>query len=138
VTVVGPGTAIITVSTVVGNLTATCVVNGQNQAGPASAGAGFQKNDKPENPDGPPASKDNQQHLAKKDASATVSTDGVVSPEQAGSQPWRVFKMSPDAVPLQQKKKQNTLDIYAAVLFGALLFLGSGKRYVEYTREVVR
>jgi len=125
------------VSTVVGSLTATCVVNGQDQEIAASAGAGSQENEETENPDGPPAAEDNRQHLANKDANDAISEAGVTPPEQAGNQPWRVFEMSPDAVPLQQIKKQNTLDIYAAVLFGVLFLFGSGKIYMEYAREVV-
>ncbi len=137
VTIVGPGTAIITVSTVVGNLTATCVVNGPNQVS-ASAGTGSQKIEGPGNPDGPQAARDNHQNLANKEAEAAVLTTKVISPSQAGSQPWRVFEMSPDAVPLQQIKKQNALDIYAAVLFGFLFLFGSGRRYMEYAREVAK
>ncbi len=136
VTIVGPGTATITVSTVVGGLTATCVVNGQGQEIAVSAGAGSQENEETENPDGPPAAEDNRQHLANKDTNDAISEAGITPPEQAGNQPWRVFEMSPDAVPLQQIKKQNTLDIYAAVLFGVLFLFGSGKIYMEYAREV--
>lgn len=110
VTVVGPGAATITVSTVVGNLTATCVVNGSDQS---FAGQGSL-------PGGPGP------------AAAVVS---LVSPDQAGSQPWRVFEMSADAVPLQKQKEKNSLDIFAAVLFPVLFFWGSVRRYMEYARE---
>ncbi len=136
VTIVGPGTATITVSTVVGGLTATCVVNGQGQEITASAGVGSHENDGTENPGGPPAAEDNRQHLANKDTSDAISEAKGNPPEQAGNQPWRVFEMSPDAVPLQQIEKQNTLDTYAAVLFVVLFLFGSGKIYMEYAREV--
>lgn len=141
VTVVGPGTATIYVSTVVGNFTAACVVNEPDQERAvhvaAPAGAGPPSDGGPDQPAGLPPP-DNRQHLAKIDDPAVVPIDTSVSPAQAGSQPWRVFEMSADAVPLQQLQKQNTLDIYAAVLFGALFIFGLGKRYMEYTREVAR
>ncbi|ACV64207.1 Ig domain protein group 2 domain protein [Desulfofarcimen acetoxidans DSM 771] len=142
VTVVGPGAATIAVSTVVGNLTATCIVNGPRETGPGQSsepfGAGPQKNGEVDNPFGLPVSEDNRQHLAKKEITAAVSTAAPAASEQSGSQPWRVYEMSSDAVPLQQQKRQNTLDIFAAVLLGVLLLGGSGKRYMEHIREVVR
>lgn len=142
VTVVGPGTATITVSTVVANLTATCVVNGPDQAGAglvaAPAGAGTQKQGGEDNTAVPPLPEDNRQHLANKESAAAVSAAAPAAAEQAGSQPWRVFEMSVDAVPLRQQQEQNPLDTYAAILCGVLLLFGSGKRYMEYTREVTR
>jgi len=125
VTVVGEGMAVITVSTVVGELTAACVVNGPEQNGASSA------NGNQENSVGPPSSVSDQQHLAAKDLAA-----GKVSPQEAGVQPWRVFAMSTDAVPLQKQKTQNSLDVYAAILFSLLFIFGSGRKYIEYTREV--
>ena len=128
VTVVGPGTAVITVSTVVGGLTATCVVNDPNQQdgqGNASAGTNPSKNE-------PSGSGGNQQHLAEKDA---VGKKANVSFEDAGDQPWRIFEMSADAVPLQQQKRDKSLDIYAAVISLLLFLSGAGNGYREYLRE---
>ncbi|TEB07063.1 Kappa-carrageenase precursor [Pelotomaculum schinkii] len=128
VTVVGQGTATITVSTVVGNMTATCIVNDPNQdAGaqtivPTSAG--------PEK-DGSQGALSQQQYLTEK----TESVAGVNS-SRAGSQPWRVYEMSADAVPLQKQKEQNNLDIYAAMIFLCLFLLGAGRRYAEYAKEI--
>ncbi len=117
VTVVGPGTATITVSTVIGNLTATCVVNDPTQPtddqGAASGGAG------------PPLPGAKQQYLAEKEVAAA----------EAGSQPWRVFEMSADAVPLRKQKEQSSLDIVTALIFLSLVILGASKRYAEYVKE---
>lgn len=118
VTVVGLGTAAITVSTVIGNLTATCVVNDPNQPlddhGAVSGGTG------------PPLPGARQQYLAEKEAAAA----------EAGSQPWRVFEMSADAVPLQKQKEQSSLDIYTVLIFLSLVLLGASKRYAEYVKEI--
>jgi hypothetical protein len=148
VKVVGPGSAIVAVSTVVGNLTATCIINGTREAGSGKSsepsGAGPNENGGPDNAAGPSVPEDDLRHLAKKETATDVSTDAPVSAvfpaasERAGSQPWRVFEMSADAVPLQQQKKSKILDIYAAVSLGGLLLFGSVKRYTEYTREVER
>jgi hypothetical protein len=128
VTVVGQGSATITVSTVIGNMTATCAVNDPNQvAGEQSVmptGAGSEKNEVQETHGA-------RQYLTEKEFSAAS-----ITPELSGSQPWRVFKMSADAVPLQKQKEHSRLDFYTAVIFLSLLLLGAGKRYAEYIREI--
>ncbi len=138
VTVVGEGTATITVSTVVGNMTAACVVNGPKQGGGAQgalpAGAGSNQSGAEGIPDGQPESA--QRYLAEKDTAAAVSIAKLSSGE-SGNQPWRVFEMSADAVPLQQQKEQGKLNIYAAVLFIMLFLFGLGRKYVEFAREAV-
>ncbi len=131
VTVVGEGTAIITVSTVVGNMTANCVVNGPKQVGAAPAVSGSQQSGAQGGPAGPPEPV--RHYLAEKDTAAG-SLAGISSVE-SGNQPWRVFEMSADAVPLQQQKDQGKLNIYAAVLFIMLFLFGWGRRYWEFTRE---
>jgi hypothetical protein len=129
VTVVGEGTATITVSTVIGNLTATCVVNDPNHDDgvqavvPAGAGS--------ENHVGQDPNPGKRQYLTEEEVSAVS-----ISPELPGSQPWRVFEMSADAVPLQKQVEQNNLDIYATVIFLSLLLFGAGKEYAEYVREI--
>lgn len=132
VTVVGEGTAIITVSTVVGDISATCVVNDPNLKegqGGAVAGANSPK-------DGSPGTKDNtQQHLADKDMAGLKKVN--VSSDPAGDQPWRIFEMSADAVPLPQQKRQNKLDIYAGLISLLLFLSGATNRYKEYIREAV-
>jgi hypothetical protein len=125
VTVVGSGTAVITVSTIVGNMTDTCTVNstGNNDDGHGFS-AGYQNNDAQE-----------QRHQLKKENKTAGLTGLNVSIKQSGSQPWRIFEMSADAVPLQREKEQNNLDICVAVIILVLFLFGSGTRYVEYMRE---
>jgi hypothetical protein len=139
VTVIGPGTAVITVSTVIGNLTATCVVNDLNQGGGQVAGsADSLNNGVTGNPAGTSTPEANRHYLAEKDAVTAVVKSPGIPLQEAGSQPWRIFEMSADAVPLQRQKEQNGLDIYAAVIFLILFLLGSARRYMEYKREVAR
>jgi len=128
VTVVGEGTATITVTTVVGNLTAACVVNGPDQE------AGAQGVAQDEAPAGPPAS--DRRYLAEKNTAAAVSATTGFSSAQAGYQPWRVFEMSAGAVPLRRQQEQGKADIYAAGLLIILFLFGFGRRYMEYVREI--
>lgn len=145
VRVVGPGTAVITVTTYVGKLTANCIVNGPEQGDVgqlvASIGAGPQNNGVPDDPDGSPAPETAWQYLTDKETAAAVAKTtavSAVSAGQSGSQPWRVFEMSAGAVPLQQRKERNRMDVYAAVLSALLFLFGSGIKYRECAREATR
>jgi hypothetical protein len=159
VTIVGPGTAVITVKTVAGNITAACVVNGPNQDGSGQSAA-------PANPPAPEPDKqalaemditdtgpessegiqeepaeleapvENGQYLAKKEAAG--STAANISPEQTGSQLAQVFAMSVDPGPAQLQLEHSNLDIYTAGVFLFLFLFGAGRRYMEYAREVTR
>jgi DMSO/TMAO reductase YedYZ molybdopterin-dependent catalytic subunit len=100
VTVVGPGTAVITVTTVAGGKTDSVSVN---------------------------AAVNNGQYLQEK--GSAVSQEG-------GEQPWRVFEMSEDAVPLAKAERQKALDPYALALAGLLFVAGSARKYQEYYKEV--
>jgi len=130
ITVTGPGKAVITVNTVVGNMTDTCIVNDLNQKdnqAVVSAGA---------NPSGkvPAAPVSDRQYLKDKDLADVNPVTAGVSPVQSGSQPWRVFEMSTDAVPLQQQK-QCGFNIYATLVFSALFLAGAVKSRKEYIKE---
>lgn len=138
VRVVGEGDAVISVTTVTGGLTAVAVVNGPGLAGGEAGAAASQNSGEPDNPDGLLAQDTNLQYLASKEEAAAVSKNTEISSEQSGSQPWRVFEMSADAVPLQQNKEQNIMDVYAAVLSALLFLFGSGRKYVEYVREATK
>jgi hypothetical protein len=156
VTVVGPGTAIITVSTVVGEMAAACVVNEPEQAegeGVASAGNNSPGNElqgadveqqqiaEEEDTETSIFSKQepgaNQQQLAEEDTEEddVAAIKANVFLEEAGDQPWRVFEMSADAVPLQQQKRDKRVDIYTAVISLSLFLSGAGSRYREYTKK---
>lgn len=154
VTVTGSGEAAITVSTVVGNLTDACVVNGSEQSGidreippvaapsavspgPSSGPSGPEEktpsNVPPAQPAGPPEPEEQKVYLAPRAEAAAVPA--AASAGQSGRQPWRVFEMSLDTVPLQARERRNDLDYYAAGVLISLLFYGSGRKYREYARE---
>lgn len=145
VRVVGPGTAVITVTTYIGRLTASSIVNGPGEGADGqlvvSGGAGPDNDEAPDAPDGSPAPETDRQYLADREtAAAAAETTAVAagSSEQGGSQPWRVFEMSPGAAPLQQRKEPNSMSVYAAVLSALLFLFGSGMKYRECAREATR
>lgn len=132
VSVVGPGTAGITVTTVVGDMTATCIVNGSvlvgSSQGAAPADTGSQKNgvqDAPAVPELPGA--DQQHYLAGKDAAS----------KQSDIQSWHIFEMSADTAPLQIQMNQG-LNSFQRLIFLFLFLTGAGRRFTEYTKEVAR
>jgi len=161
VTLVGPGTAVITVKTVTGNLTATCIVESvdgavSGQRGePVGVGTGSQKPESQE-----PFVKrqeDNRRYLAEKESvvAGLMITDesnepsavqkiaeppvqeAVVSSEQSGKS-GRVFEVSVDTLPLQVQIDESNLSIYQLLVFLLLFFSGAGKKYTECMREVAR
>jgi hypothetical protein len=88
----------------------------------------------------PPATEDEWQYLAeKKDMAANTAANSVsAGPGQPDGRSGQIFEMSTGAVTLQLQKEQNSLDIYAAVIFLILFLSGAGRRYTEYTKEVAR
>ena len=148
--VVGEGTAVITATTVVGGLSAQVVINGpipetptpdapsttvgpivlsNNQGGSSSQGGSSNRR----GPNAPPeAAANNESKLIEKNKATTVSPQPVA--EKSGSQPWRVFEMSANAVPLEQKNQED-VDIFAAISCALLFISGSSKKYVEHTKE---
>jgi transglutaminase/protease-like cytokinesis protein 3 len=140
VTVVGPGTATITVSTLFGNIVATCIVNGPDQDSDgkvvAPAGASSNKDGVQEVPADTPLPGVDKQYLAEKEVAVADAKKANISSKQSGRQPWRVFEMSADAAPLQMQREQNSLDTYTAVIFLILFILGASRRYSEYAKEI--
>ncbi len=127
VTVVGPGTATITVSTVVGGKTATCIINGPTWN---SGDQGY--------PAGVRETASDRQHSGESGAAGVDSSTANTVLEQSGNQPWRVYEMSSDTVPLQRQTDQSGLDAYVAVTFLILFLWGLVRRYTEYAREEKR
>jgi hypothetical protein len=102
VTVVGPGTAVITATTVVGNHTATCVVNGPEQKEDqvvVPADINSSKDETPENPVEPEPEIE-QQYLAKKDLAASGSTNTVIGGESPGATDELLMDEPPTDEPL--------------------------------------
>lgn len=126
VTIVGRGTAKITVATVVGNKIALCVVNGLNQADSKS---NILKN---RTDAGDSAKKINSAEALK----SKTAADEFVKP--AGSQPWRVYEMSAEAVPLQPRQSSGRVIVCTAAIAVILFLYGSGRKYREFIKEVTK
>lgn len=164
VTIVGSGTAIITVSTAVGNHTAICVVNGpdtEDSSEDITIAADVSFNDEVLEP---PAEVNQEPSKAAEDsvggsASRNLSeiTNELTIPEerarylaekkdlienmnydalqQLGNVVWQVFPSSADTIPLPL---EETADPNGAFAGGAFLFLlgsGAGQKYRQYTKE---
>ncbi len=127
VTVVGEGSAVITVTTIVGELTASCVINGPEPIAAAPGSGVADSSESPSNGQMEEEVGSSQQHLIDREL-----TQNAVSLNEAGEQPWRIYQMSADAVALPRQERENVLDPYAAIIFLFLLVYGSGKRYVEF------
>ncbi|MGI5880565.1 MAG: stalk domain-containing protein [Syntrophomonadaceae bacterium] len=118
--VIAPGTAVITATTVIGEYTASCTINGPGQvAGSQEEGGGGSSQDNGEEK----AGTDGQQRLAKK-GSAVVSR-----------LPGRVYQMSADVVPLQPQSEYGNVNIQTSVAALILFFLGAGRKYTDYMKE---
>lgn len=166
VTLVGPGTAVITVKTVTGNLTATCTVKSANNgvAGQSAvpADTDSQRNEAQETPVKPqvpeanrqyPADKEtvqkpsavlrvpeeaNWRYLAEKELATAHSANADASFQWPDSQSWHIFEMSVDTVPIQLLMDQSVHNIYQGLIFLLLFLVGAGRRFTEYTKEVTR
>ncbi len=120
VSVIAPGTAVITVTTVIGGHTASCIINGPGQVvGSLEGGAGGSGLNNEEEQ----AAANGQQRLAQK-GSAVVSR-----------LPGRIYEMSADVVPLQPQSEYGNVNIQTAVVALILFILGAGRKYTEYKKE---
>lgn len=156
VTVVGPGSAVITVTTIVGNHTASCIINGpegeaNNQDLPAVTGS--QDNNSLEPPAEPTPNTDTTKPVSSRanqvPASASVpqerasylarkdDLDHGSSPDEALAQyeVWQVFETSADTIPLPLQEVQDRMKVYAGILFIMLLLSGAGNKYTQYAKE---
>ncbi len=163
VTVVGPGTAVITVTTVDGNYTAYCVVNGpdeeQAEEDTPAANSTEPKPPEPSN-DKLPQPEPNAEigSAPNPDASteATLPPQSSIPEERAqilanikdlaidsnldtASQPimdnQQLFEMSADTIPLPLTEAQDRMKIYSAIMLTMCLLSGAGNKYVQYTKE---
>lgn len=120
VSIIAPGAVVITVTTVVGGHTASCVINDPaTMVGSQEGGAG-------ENDEDQETMSGGQQRLAEKDAA-------VVS-----QLPGRIYEMSADIVPLQPQNEHGDANILTAAAALILFLLGAGGKYNDYTKEVTQ
>jgi len=142
VTVVGPGMATISVSTIVGDKTATCIINGPSRnsgdQGAVAAGSSTHNNGDQGYPSGLRKTASDQQRSEAGGAAGANPATANAALSLLGNQPWRVYEMSSDAVPLQRQTDQSGMDAYVAVLFLILFLWGSVRRYTKYAREEKR
>ncbi|GEM_PF-1181924 len=121
VSVIAPGTAVITVTTVIGGYTASCIINGPGQvSGNPEGGVGGSAVSNEEEQ----AGADGQQRLAQK-GSAVVSR-----------LPGRIYQMSADVVPLQPHSEYGNVNMPTAAAALVLFLLGAGRKYSEFKKEV--
>ncbi|WP_034638863.1 Ig-like domain-containing protein [Desulfofalx alkaliphila] len=147
VTVVGQGTAVITVKTKDGNHTATCIVNGPEEV---SVVIGSEETISPEveqsqtpeeaEPDNNltvsgDVPEDRRQYLAERSELAEIS---AINPdlllEDIDSQNIKVFELSVEStsIPLNDYEKKPSITVLLLIIF----LSGVGKRYLEYVKEL--
>lgn len=121
VKIIAPGTAVITATTVIGEHTASCIINGSGQVvgSPDGGAGGTGTTDEEEQ-----AGTDGQQRLAKKGA-ALVSR-----------LPGRIYEMSADVVPLEPRSEHGNVNMQTAAAALILFSLGAGRKYADYKKEV--
>ncbi|MGI6605051.1 MAG: Ig-like domain-containing protein [bacterium] len=149
VTVVGQGTAIITVETVEGNYTATCVINSSSgekeeqireerptiDVKPEEEHPQEQKTAEPANTNDTenPGPKGRQERLAKVEELPVNAVEGMDGQAENPASRVQVFEVSVfGPSPLIQKEN---LDLYAWLIILFLLLSGAGKKYMEYVKE---
>lgn len=160
VTVVGPGTAVITAETVDGSFTATCVVNGpagegeddqvalgeeipppEERRAEANPGAGeeiapsAEEVGEPEEEETavPAVPEGREQYLAeKKDLEDSVPEEG--GDYQGTSSQVQVFELFL-AEPLSLPVERRELELQTAIVFILFLLSGAVKKYLEYAKE---
>ncbi len=148
--VLAEGAATITATTVVGNQTAVCVVNGPQQkeneeeflSEPVSDVSDVDEgsDDLPgENAEtGTEVVQDvNRQYLEQVQEGGESERVGLSEKEpEAGFQPWRVYEMSPGAVALPDIREKNPLNPFAGTGVVILFFIGAIRRIKKYQSEV--
>lgn len=162
VTVVGPGTAVITVTTADGKYQAACIVNGpdeeedeevnlaanNSQQSPGEPVAEQFPEPKPEADSVPGVSasaeanlppesdipEERAQYLAKKnELAADFNADMAI--QQPEYENWQIFEMSADTIPLPLKEAQDRMKLYTTLMLMVFLLSGAGNKYAQYTKE---
>ncbi|NLX88770.1 MAG: Ig-like domain-containing protein [Syntrophomonadaceae bacterium] len=161
VTVVGLGTAVITVTTADGNHKAICVVNGPDEEQDEEA-ASLTSSTGPEPPEPAeqqlpqpqagvnPVADSNTSTAAALPAESTIPEDRaqyLAKKEEIGSDPgqeavaqqptdnWRVFEMSADTIPLPLKVAEDRMKIYSTIMLLLFFLSGAGQKYAQFTKE---
>jgi hypothetical protein len=161
VTVVGPGTAVITAETAEGNFTASCVINGlgeegedetapleeipeetadevpetELEAGEADNALAEEVGEPEEEETADPAVPEGRgQYLAEKKDLAAPSPEGGGEGQgtPAQVQVFELFLAEPLSLPVERRE----LELPTAIIFFLFLLSGAAKRYLEYAKEL--
>lgn len=124
VSVISPGTATITVTTVEGGLTASCIINSSGKSAVSYDGTPAGSVQPSEEEQEASAAAEGQQRLAKKDSAAVSKKSG------------KIYEMSADIVPLQPQSEHGNLNVPTGLTSLILFFLGAGRKYTDYKKEV--
>ncbi|WP_207635290.1 Ig-like domain-containing protein [Syntrophomonas wolfei] len=126
VSIVSPGTATITATTVEGKLTANCVVHATAnlvESQRAVVAGSTQAREEQEESD-PVAMSMGKQRLANK--------SDLVKSEQLG----KIFELSADIIPLKPRNEYGNANLPIGITSLILFCLGAGRKYKEYKKEV--
>ncbi|NLF45117.1 MAG: hypothetical protein GX581_03480 [Syntrophomonadaceae bacterium] len=153
VTIVGPGTAIITVTTADGRYKATCLINGpeavQSEKDIAAEKEQEQTAAEPQSKDLPgdgepdlkavvndivdlPEPDARLEYLAKIDE---LSADELVGIQQLEFESLQAFELTADTIPLPLKEARDRMQLYTAIILLVFLFSGAGHKYIQYMKE---
>lgn len=154
VTIVGPGTAVITVATTDGKHKASCLINGPEaiQKEEIAAGDVQDKSDgghqedffRKEEHQGHyveneeikdfPAPEARLEYLARID---DLSADELeeLTIQQMELESLQAFELTADTIPLPLKAARDRMQLYTSILLLLFVFIGAGHKYIQYTKE---
>jgi len=142
VTVVGPGTAVITVTTADGKYQAACIVNGPDEEEDeevkpkpeADSVPGVSASAEANLPPESDIPEERAQYLAKKnELAADFNADMAI--QQPEYENWQIFEMSADTIPLPLKEAQDRMKLYTTLMLMVFFLSGAGNKYAQYTKE---
>lgn len=154
VKILGEGTAIITATTVVGDLSASCVINGPPSEESKTVNNNIFANEdeksehkNPEEKDtvikeksggieGTEKVNDDKQYLQEIKKGVNENLEKAKEKLESGVQPWRVYEMSSAAVALPNIKELNALEPYEGSGAIAFFCLGAVIRFKKYRNEI--
>lgn len=148
VTIVGPGTAVITVTTADGKYKANCLVNGPEaeqdeeeetaaiinpETPPAEPLPESETGPEPETETVIPGPEGQLQYLSKIEDLSADELDEIT--QQLENEGLQVFELTADTIPLPLKEARDRMQLYTTMIFLIFLFIGAGNKYIQYTKE---
>ena len=148
VTIVGPGTAVITVTTADGKYKANCLVNGPEaepdeeeetaaiinpETPPAEPLPESETDPEPETETVIPGPEGQLQYLSRIEDLSADELDEIT--QQLENEGLQVFELTADTIPLPLKEARDRMQLYTTMIFLIFLFIGAGNKYIQYTKE---